>query len=139
MISLTFPVLSEHTENEPVRCGQLKIRINGFQNENGTCRFALDNSGELYESNDSVFIGKILKIQNYSVVISIDSLAFGEYAIKVFHDENNNGKLDKNFLGIPSEAYGYSNNASGWFGPPSWEDAKFYFGVDRMEKLINID
>jgi len=43
----------------------------------------------------------------------------------VFHDENGNGKNDRNFLGIPKEPYGFSNNARRKFGPPTWTEAKF--------------
>jgi uncharacterized protein (DUF2141 family) len=57
----------------------------------------------------------------------------------VYHDENKNGKLDTNFLGIPTEDYGYSNNVSAWFGPPSWERAKFLFNSKEMLIEIDID
>jgi uncharacterized protein (DUF2141 family) len=43
----------------------------------------------------------------------------------VLHDENENSKMDFNFLGMPLEGYGFSNDASGTFGPPSFEDAAF--------------
>ena len=42
-----------------------------------------------------------------------------------YHDENGNGKLDTNFLGIPSEGVAASNDAKGTMGPPSYEKAKF--------------
>jgi len=48
----------------------------------------------------------------------------GQYAIKVFHDENANGELDINFLGIPKESYGFSNHARGRFGPPPFAEAR---------------
>ena len=41
------------------------------------------------------------------------------------HDENGNGELDANFVGIPREPWAFSNNARGNFGPPTWEDTKF--------------
>lgn len=116
--------------------GKLEVIITGFSNNAGDCWFALDNSKDVYEREDSVWIGKIIPIENNQVIVVVDSLAYGEYAVRVFHDENKNGKLDTNFLGIPSEDYGYSNDASGWFGPPSWEKAKFVF--DRPEMTINI-
>jgi uncharacterized protein (DUF2141 family) len=119
--------------------GTITIKITGFDNDNGECWFALDNSKEVYESEDSVFIGKVLPIINRSVYLKIDSLEFGYYAIKVFHNENSNGKMDFNFLGIPSEDYGYSNNVSGWFGPPEWEKAKFIFNQHEMIVEISID
>jgi uncharacterized protein (DUF2141 family) len=52
----------------------------------------------------------------------------GTYGISAFHDENENGKLDTNFVGMPTEDYCASRNARGTFGPPSFEDAKFAYG-----------
>jgi uncharacterized protein (DUF2141 family) len=51
----------------------------------------------------------------------------GVYAVAVFHDENDNGKLDTGFLGIPSEPTGASNDARGSMGPPSFKDAQFHY------------
>ena len=119
--------------------GTLSIKISGFENDKGECWFALDNSKDVYESKDSVFIGKILPIINRGVYLKIDSLEYGYYAIKVFHDENSNGKLDLNFLGIPTENYGYSNNVSAWFGQPDWEKAKFFFNQREMTIEISVD
>jgi uncharacterized protein (DUF2141 family) len=44
----------------------------------------------------------------------------GRYAAIAFPDENSNGKLDRNFLGLPTEPYGFSNNAQGFLGPPTF-------------------
>ena len=123
----------------PSKNGTLTIIIGGFENDNGECWIALDNSEVVYESDDSVFIGKILPIVNNEVIVKIDSLTYGIYAIRVFHDENSNGKLDSNFLEIPTEDYGYSNNVSSWFGPPSWERAKFLFNQKNLKLEISVD
>lgn len=61
----------------------------------------------------------------------------GTYAISVFDDENSNGKLDANFLGIPREGVGASKNAKGHFGPPSFRDASFeYVGGSLDLKIV---
>jgi uncharacterized protein (DUF2141 family) len=99
----------------------------------------LDNSKEVYESEDSVFVGEILPIIDSVATFTIDSLEYGTYAIKVYHDENSDGELDTNILGIPSEDYGFSNDASGWFGPPSWEKSKFLFNQKEMTVEISVD
>jgi uncharacterized protein (DUF2141 family) len=119
--------------------GKLTVIITGFSDEVGNCRFALDNSKSVYEREDSVWIGKVLPITNKKVVVVFDSLVYGEYAVRVFHDENKNEKIDTNFLGIPTEDYGYSNDASDWFGPPSWEKAKFTFNKPQMTIEIEVD
>ena len=52
-------------------------------------------------------------------------LPAGQYAVGIFHDLNLNNKMDNNFLGLPKEQYGFSNNARALFGPPSFEEAAF--------------
>lgn len=116
--------------------GKLTVVITGFKDDKGKCRFALDDSKFVYEREDTVFIGRVLPIIDKQVIVVIDSLKYGEYAIRVFQDQNENEKVDTNFLGIPTERYGYSNDASSWFGPPSWDRAKFVF--DQPEMLIEI-
>jgi len=138
IIQASLSILSQSSGRDNT-FGRLEIIITGFSNNEGDCWFALDNSEEVYEGEDTVWIGKILPIKNRQVIVTIDSLKYGEYAVRVFHDENKNGELDTDFLGIPNEDYGYSNNASGWFGPPSWEKAKFIFNQPEMTIKIEVD
>ncbi len=140
IIFLHIPVIYSQVKNlDIIERGTLNIKIFEFENNKGNCWFALDNSKEVYESKDSVFVGKILPIMNRGVNLKFDSLEYGYYAIKVFHDENNNGKLDLNFIGIPTEDYGYSNNVSEWFGPPKWEKTRFLFNQSEMSIEISVD
>ena len=75
------------------------------------------------------------KIENKKSVVIFKNLPRGEYAVSFVHDENDNKKMDTNFLGIPKEDYGCSNNATGFMGPPKYEDAKFML---EENKSINI-
>lgn len=59
-----------------------------------------------------------------TVIVQFRGLFSGAYAISVIHDANRNGKLDTNFFGIPREGFGFSNDAMGHFGAPSFEKAK---------------
>jgi len=129
-------IFSQESYESP-NLGKLTVIITGFTNETGNCRFALDNSKFIYESEDTVWIGKVLPIVNKKIIVVMDSLQYGEYAVRVFHDENKNEIIDTNILGIPTEDYGYSNNVSSWFGPPSWDRAKFIF--DKIEMTIEIE
>ncbi len=65
-------------------------------------------------------------------------LEHGVYSVSVFQDLNDNGELDKNWFGIPTEPYGFSNNAKGSFGPPDFEDCSFEFEED-MEIGIKLN
>ena len=103
--------------------GDLTIVVTGFENDDGEVLIAVSNSRENYESNDSAFVGAKVKIENRMVEYIFEDLPFGEYAIRLFHDENMDGELNSNFLGIPTEDYGFSNNARGTFGPADYDDA----------------
>ncbi len=113
----------------------LVIHITGFENTNGQAKVALVNSQENYESDGAPFMGFNAKILNNEVLQTI-SVPYGEYAVKVYHDENTNDEMDTLMFGIPSEKYGFSNNARGTFGPPAFGDAKFK--VKSAEHQISI-
>jgi len=117
---LLFAQVTENISN----IGKLTVIITGFANDNGNCRFAIDNSKYVYEREDTVWIGKVLPIVNKQVIVVIDSLEFGEYAVRVFHDENKNEKIDTNFLGIPKEGYGFSRNLKPRLSVPTFNDCK---------------
>jgi uncharacterized protein (DUF2141 family) len=81
--------------------------------------------------------GQVVKVDNETMTIVLENILPGEYAVSLFQDENDNQKLDTGFLGIPTEKYGFSNNAKGQFGPPSYEECKFTVEGDT-EIYINI-
>lgn len=62
----------------------------------------------------------------------------GEYAVACFHDENDNNDLDRNFIGIPSEGTGASNDARGFMGPPGYDDARFLVRAQPVQITVPI-
>lgn len=111
--------------------GNLIVRINNFDSAEGEVRIALNNSDENYNEGEP-FRAAAAKIVDGKTEYIFVNIPFGDYAVKCYHDENSNRKMDSNFLGIPTEAYGFSNNARGSFGPPDYEDAKFLFSADKQ-------
>jgi uncharacterized protein (DUF2141 family) len=71
------------------------------------------------------FAGTIVKAENGEVHVRFENIPVGEYAISAYQDANTNGELDKNFIGIPKEGFGFSNDAMGTFGPPDFKKASF--------------
>jgi uncharacterized protein (DUF2141 family) len=138
ILIFSFSTLSFSSDGTKKK-GKLIIKFNGMSSNNGNVKIALCNSDENYKNHKSPFIGKTIPIDNNIAIIEIDDLPFGEYAIKAFHDEDANDDLNTNILGIPIEDYGFSNNASGLFGLPSWEDAKFTFSDNSKIVEIVID
>ena len=96
----------------------------------------------IYDSEDR-FLNKgfksfVTKIENNSCSVTFENIPSGIYAISLYHDENDNNKMDTNFLGIPKEDYGCSNNATGFMGPPKWEDAKFEIKNESITQNIKL-
>jgi len=126
IISFSFLLASFSQEKEQLY--DLTIIVDNIKDQNGKLMVAVFDSKEKYleESmmNKSVDINeeatKKIKIQ----------LPKGEYALAVFHDMNGNEELDKSFIGIPTEAFGFSNKSMGTFGPPSFKDTKFQVSGD---------
>jgi uncharacterized protein (DUF2141 family) len=77
--------------------------------------------------------------RNRKPFASFREIAPGRYAVSVYHDENSNGKLDTNFLGIPREGVGASNNARGHMGSPKFDAAAFPFAGGRLNLTITIN
>lgn len=114
-----------------VVCSQLKaqdaynitVTVKGIDSNEGQIFLALyDNESDFL---DKSFKGTKSKINNNQCVVTFENIPSGVYAVSIFHDANDNGKMDTNFMGIPKEDYGCSNDASGFMGPPKWSDAKF--------------
>lgn len=101
----------------------ITVTVNDIDNNDGKIFLALYDS----EANflDKAFKGTKSTINNKQCTVTFENIPSGVYAVSIFHDENDNGKMDTNFMGIPKEDYGCSNDASGFMGPPKWNDAKF--------------
>jgi uncharacterized protein (DUF2141 family) len=101
----------------------LTVKISGLKDNSGIVKVGLYNSEQTFLK--TTYKSMISEIKNNQATVTFTGIPAGEYAISTFHDENNNGILDKNMMGIPSEDYAASNNAKGFMGPPSYKDAKF--------------
>ncbi len=103
----------------------IRVEIRGVENEDGQVFIGLFNNNEGFPDKGREYKGMFVKAETGTVHHTFTEIPSGDYAIAIFHDSNTNGKLDKNFLGIPKEGYGFSSNATATFGAPSFEKAKF--------------
>ncbi|MFN4763840.1 DUF2141 domain-containing protein [Gillisia sp. Q332] len=101
----------------------IEVEVTNFKSNKGAAYIGLYNAENSFLENE--YKGQVVEIKNKKAVLIFNDIPEGTYAVSVFHDEDDNGKLTTNFLGIPKESYGASNNAKGIFGPPKWENAKF--------------
>ena len=101
----------------------IDVEIVNFKSDEGIVLVGLYNSESSFLKE--AFIGRKVDVKNNKAVVSFKDVPDGFYAITVVHDKDENDELTTNFLGIPKESYGASNDAPAMFGPPKWKDAKF--------------
>lgn len=89
---------------------------------------------DLLDKNEETVMDEKSEITNNKCTIIFKDLQAGTYAIRCFHDENSNGELDTNFIGIPKEGFGFSNDAFGKFGPKKFSE--WLFDVQGDTKLL---
>lgn len=80
----------------------------------------------------------VIKVRDRQARCDFEDIAPGSYALAVVHDENMNGKLDVNWLGIPVEGYGFSNDASALLGAPSFAAASFPYDGENLEMTVGL-
>ncbi len=109
--------------------GKVTVHVTGLRNDKGVVRFALFNSKDSYSADkntaDLAYKKDVAPINVSETAYTFKDVPYGEYAIKLYHDEANSGKFIVGKFGIPKVEYAFSNNARGLFGPASYDKAKF--------------
>lgn len=118
--------------------GQIHVQVDGLHNDKGQLVCALLTSDMWPSKKDQSVASAKSSIQHGQAACDFSAIAPGTYGISVFHDENSNGKLDKNFVGMPKEGVGVSNNAAGHFGPPKFADMAFQYPGGRLDLKITV-
>jgi uncharacterized protein (DUF2141 family) len=117
----------------------IHVAIDGFRTDKGQVICSLYSSAEGFPKNDKEAIAHSKSpITDRHANCDFSGIQPGTYAVSVFHDENSNGRLDTNLIGIPREGVGASNNAKGHFGPPKFHDASVGYSGGRMDLKIVI-
>lgn len=135
---ISYNLLPAQNKQNKQKTGNLTIIVSGLKNNRGDVKIGLFNSEESYQGKKKKFKGAILKIEQKKAIWTVKNIPFGFYAIKTFHDEDGDDQIDTNFIGFPTESYGFSNNVKGFFGPPSFEKAKLYLKSENMKTEIHL-
>lgn len=111
----------------------IEVSLSDLKNDKGIVKVGLYN--EAGEFLDKTFLSLSSEITDKTAQVTFTDVPDGTYAISSYHDEDENGTLNM-FLGMfPTESYGCSNGAKGYFGPPTWEDAKFEVSGGEIIKM----
>ena len=131
LLFASFTVISRVTENK------LSLSITDLRNNKGHVLISVYKDGVGYpEELDKAVRRATLTIINIKATVSFAGLASGNYAIAILHDENDDGKMNTNFLGLPKEGYGFSNNVMGTFGPPTFSKASFQYNANQIKSIV---
>lgn len=112
------------------------IRISGIEETQGNMSIALYDQAEGFPGKKGFVAAADVAVEAEIFQYTFNDLSYGTYAIAVYHDIDKNGELNSNWIGMPKEPYGFSNNAKGKMGPPDFEDASFEVIGDMILEII---
>ncbi|TMM43982.1 DUF2141 domain-containing protein [Colwellia ponticola] len=121
-------------------CSGIQVTIPNIKNSTGAVACALfeSSSGFPTEFLHSATNIVMIKIRDTQARCNFLDIPPGTYALAVIHDENKDGKLGTNFLGVPTEGYGFSNGAEASMSAPSFEAARFSYDGQNLDLTIRL-
>ena len=118
---------------------QLIIKISNIEKIKGEIKIGVFNSDASFLKDGAALKNYSVKVEKNTAILTIKNLPKGEYAVSMYHDENSDNECNKNLIGIPKEAYGFSNNIKPKMSAPKYKDCKFNFLENKTLhiKMIN--
>lgn len=121
-----------------VPAGDLRVNFLGCPNSKGTVKCAIYKSADGFPMDRSkITMGAAAPVINRQAVCEFKGIKPGTYAVAAFQDEDGTGDIRKNMLGIPTEVYGFSNDARNAFSAPSFNQAAFNYPGGAYEITIH--
>lgn len=137
-LGTALPAGVEAQVTSPTAPSQLVLKVSDYETPTGQIAVALFRNEASFEA-ETPYRDAVVKISGPTTTIIFDDLPVGEYAFKLFHDANMNGELDTDGLGIPSEDYFFSTDASDPFSAPEFDESKFILPKGKMVRNISLD
>jgi len=134
VMALSLPCIAGATNG----AASLEVIVRGLHAGTGAVRIAVYDSAAAYLDEARAFRKIELPVTGGAVTTVFDAVPPGSYAVVLFQDLNANRKLDRNFIGVPSEPYGFSHDARRLFGPPTFDDARFVIGATNVTLEITV-
>ena len=123
MLTIAILITGISSSNAQEETFNLTVNMAGINSDKGSLLVGIYKTEKSFLKKP--FKSDIIKIINKKSTVVFKNIPKGTYAVSFVHDENDNKKMDTNFIGIPKEDFGCSNNATGFMGPPKYKDAKF--------------
>lgn len=134
----------------PAFAAELRLTVKGVRSDKGEILIGIYKDPEAFAHaiadrskrglmpDSGRLVGCSIRAQIGSQSTVFTQLTPGRYAVAVIHDENDNGRLDRTFLGVPIEGYGFSNDRRGFFGAPSFDAASIVIGDGDVSTFVTL-
>jgi uncharacterized protein (DUF2141 family) len=143
MHSLAVPAafalaLASATAANAQSSGRLTVSVGGVRNDSGSVRCGLYSSPDGFREPGREMRGAVAHIKDGNATCVFSGVPAGTYAVAVFHAEHNETQMETGFFGKPKQGYGFSNNPSSTFGPPSFESAAFTYSGGSVHVPVRL-
>jgi len=138
IVSLALALAAALAVAGPAAAAELTVKLHGLRAQTGLVKVAVVDSQEAWDGKAAPVRAAGAPAQGEEAKFSFQDLKPGEYAVMITHDENGNGKLDTNVMGMPLEGYGFSNNPQ-VMRKPTWDEARFTVGDGDGDVAIDVD
>ncbi len=140
IFSLFFlKIVTPEEVQETQKSGDLEVTVTNIEAGEGKIRAVLFRGRDGFpDENEKAFKRLSVDAEKGKTTFVFENVPYGEYAISLLHDKNENGKMDTNFVGYPQEGYGISNNKNPGFSMPKYEDAHFQHQSSPDRILIHL-
>ena len=113
----------------------LRVSVSQISQLKGSVKWALYDNENAYEKRTPAVKSGSIPVTGDSLSWDVTGLTPGPYALAIYHDVNNNGVLDLNFLGVPKEPYAFSGTSSSKWLPPSFDKAAVQVAKNTLIKI----
>jgi uncharacterized protein (DUF2141 family) len=139
LLTCCSPASFTGTQKIPEGQGDLQVVVKGLRSAEGQLVLSLFSSAESFPDGIGPTVQKrSVVLAETSAEILFQNLPYGIYAISVLHDTNQNGKMEKTWMGHPKEGFGFSGRPEYKFGPPRFSEASFLLTRPLMRVEIDI-
>ena len=126
------------TPNSRPEKGTLQLEVQNIKSEGGMIWVGVYQSEADFLIKEKATLVGVRVEARTTLTIDIPDLTYGEYALAVFHDENNNGEMDRNLVGIPSEPFAFSKPPVSKLRIPKFEEVKFLFSPEQTKLTTSL-
>ena len=117
-----------------VQAHELTVEVEGIEST-GVIMLRIFSNEAQFKGEETAIMSLRQQLSAGNFSFSTSGLPEGDYGVRLMYDTNGNGELDTNMIGMPTEPWAFSNNATGSFGPPDWSAVKFRVEADTRQSI----